>query len=954
MADIFISYTSSDRDWAHWIGGELTAMGHTPHVHEWEIAAGDDIYAWMEKRHDAADHVLCVVSDEYLKAPYSTLERNAALWQAASSRPGFVIFVVVKPCRLPTLTDHIRRCELFGIDRDEARRRLTDFMAAREVPKGFVFPGQVYALSNVPVRLPEHFLGRDEALAAIDKELKRYKGRVAVTALHGLRGVGKTTLAAAYADRHRAEYRVTWWIRAETPEGMRADLVALGVRLGWVPPDAAEEPALENVLERLANEGQGILLVYDNALDAAALRPFLPRGGEARVLVTSNAHAWRGLASPVEIRLWPKEIGADYLLARTGRDDERAAAERLSDALGGLPLAHEQAAAYCERLSVSLADYLERFSAQPERLLDDARHAPADYHDGLSVARTFALAITQAQKLHPAAAPLLAHAAILPPEPIPLFLFAEGRPTLDEPLKSLLAGDGFDEALAALATFALIERRDVADERDASLVTPCFSLHRLVRQVADTDDSGRPSRAKALIRALREAYPDDAFERPEKWSRCRRLHTLALAFIDQETQDISGVELALASLLDAAGKFQLHVLAVNDRTRALLERALSIRENLLGPDHPDTATSLNTMGALHLRAGGDPAGARAYFERALSIREKALGPEHRDTAASLGNLATAAMHAGDLPAAGELYRRALAVQEKALGTEHPDTVTVVHNLAGLLYVTGDYAASRPLYERALSARERIAGPEHPATLMTLHNLARLLLAVGDLAAARPLAERALAAHERVLGPEHPQTSVALSTLGSVLVALGDNAAARPLFERALAIDEKAVGADGVQTSLDLCNLGRVMMEQGDLEAARPLVERALAIREKALGAHHPETASALNDLGDLLERQGDLAAALPFLERALTILAASVGDGHANTNRLRYNIAGLLLAMQRPQEAAALAETAFAGHAEALGENHAFTKDSARLLAKVLAALGRDEEAATVRERYGA
>src|SRR5882724_8648176 len=93
MADYFISYTQSDRDWAFWIAAELRELGHTPHIHEWEIDSGADIYAWMEARHDAADHVLCVVSDEYLKAPYSTLERNAALWQAAGKRPGFVLFV---------------------------------------------------------------------------------------------------------------------------------------------------------------------------------------------------------------------------------------------------------------------------------------------------------------------------------------------------------------------------------------------------------------------------------------------------------------------------------------------------------------------------------------------------------------------------------------------------------------------------------------------------------------------------------------------------------------------------------------------------------------------------------------------------------------------------------------------------------------------------------------------
>ena len=284
MADIFISYTAADRDWAFWIAKELEALGHIPHVHEWEIKRGADIYAWMEQRHDRADHVLCVVSEDYLKAPYSTLERNAALWQAASNRPGFVLFVTVKACKLPTLADHIRRCELYGVPEDAARIRFREFMAKREAPAAAAFPGKVFAVSNIPIRVPEHFLGRDEALAAIDTALARHNGRVAITALHGLRGVGKTTLAAAYAERHRGDYRATWWIRAQTPDGMRADLVALGVRLNWVAPDEKEEPALKTVMERLVHEGEGILLIHDNAVDADALKPYLPRGGAAREL----------------------------------------------------------------------------------------------------------------------------------------------------------------------------------------------------------------------------------------------------------------------------------------------------------------------------------------------------------------------------------------------------------------------------------------------------------------------------------------------------------------------------------------------------------------------------------------------------------------------------------------------------------------------------------------------
>jgi hypothetical protein len=91
VANIFISYTSSDRDWAFWIAEQLEALDHTPHIDELEIKGGDNIYRWMEQRLDDADRVLCVISDDYLKAPYATLERQAALWQAASKRPGFVL-----------------------------------------------------------------------------------------------------------------------------------------------------------------------------------------------------------------------------------------------------------------------------------------------------------------------------------------------------------------------------------------------------------------------------------------------------------------------------------------------------------------------------------------------------------------------------------------------------------------------------------------------------------------------------------------------------------------------------------------------------------------------------------------------------------------------------------------------------------------------------------------------
>jgi tetratricopeptide (TPR) repeat protein len=818
----------------------------------------------------------------------------------------------------------------------------------------------VFAVSNVPISVPLHFMGRDHELAAIEQALATPSlpapasgGRVAIATLHGMRGVGKTTLAAAFAEHHRGDYRATWWLRAQTEAGMRADLVALGVRLEWVGADDKEEPALLAVLERLRHEGEGILLVFDNAMDANALKPFLPRGGGAHVLVTSNAQAWRGVAAPVEIRIWPKSVGADYLLVRTGSAGEREAAEDLSEALGGLPLAHEQAAAYCERLEKSFADYRKRFEAAPARLLDDARDAPAEYHDRLTVAKTFALAIEEAAKLNPAVEPLIAHAALLAAEPIPLFLFVEGREKLGDPLAAALADEGLDEVIAALRAFALIDRETIVDERDPTVRTDTIRLHRLVRQVAAGRREGdaRKLAQRALMEALASVYPREARNDPKAWPPARRLDGHALAMVGDGAPP-AGAELQASGLLNGLASYRHCVLAAYAQARPLYERALAINEKVLGPDHPDTALSLNNL-ALLLQDQDELAAARAMHERALAIREKALGPDQPDTAESLNNLALLLQAQGDYAGARLLFERSLAIYQKALGPAHAATATSLNNLALLLQAEGDHAGARPLHERALAIYEKALGPDHPSTAASLNNLAFLLENEGELAQARPLYERVLAIDEKVLGPDHPETARDLGNLARLRRDQGELAPARPLLERALTIRERVLGPDHPETVKSLDNLAGLLHDLGELASARPFYERALSIREKALGAAHPQTAQCLNNLAALLQDQGELARARPLYERALAIYQEALGPDHPDTNRGRRNLARLLVATGCPAEALGLGQTALAAHESALGPSDVWTKDSARVTADALDALGRADDATLMRQRYG-
>ena len=751
MVDIFVSYTNRDRRWAHWIAEELQALGHVPHVHEWEIKGGDDVYAWMERHHDAADHVLCVTSDEYLKAPYSTLERSAALWQTAAKRPGFVLLVVVEPCRLPTLSDHIRRCELFGVPEDAARLRLREFMAARPQSGPSPFPGRVFAATNIPIHVPVHFMGRDEALEAIQASLGRYEGRVAVTALYGLQGVGKTTLAAAYAERHRTDYRATWWVHAQTEPTMRADLVALGMRLGWVGAEETQAPALAVVMERLRHEGEGILLVFDNAVDARHLTPYLPRGGAARVIITSNAHAWRGVAEPVEIRLWPKAVGADYLTARTGREAERDAAEALSETLGGLPLAHEQAAAYCERLEIALSEYSRRFAAAPACLLDDHSNAPVEYHDGWTVAKTFSLAIEEAGRLHPAAELLIVLAALLAPEPIPLFLLREGRTAFGQPLASLLAEGGLDEAVAALRTFALVDRKAIPDEREPATATDIIRLHRLVREVAaarlPTDAHGDARRA--LMSALIAVYPANVYNDLSTWPRC--------AFL-----------LPHASLL---------------MTR--LDRDSHLK-NL--PDF------LNSIGN-YLHRQGSFVEAEKFYKQATESGELFLGRQHSDVARSLNDLAHLYQDTNRYAAAEPLYKEAIEICVKLLGPEHPRTAVYLNNLGNLYRVTQRYVEAAKLIEQAIRSGQEILGRRSPALAIMLANFATLHRDIRHYGEAEALYKEAIDIGEEVYGRRHANVATWLNSLAELYRIIGRYSKAEVLYKEAIDIGNETLGRE---------------------------------------------------------------------------------------------------------------------------------------------------------------
>jgi tetratricopeptide (TPR) repeat protein len=374
--------------------------------------------------------------------------------------------------------------------------------------------------------------------------------------------------------------------------------------------------------------------------------------------------------------------------------------------------------------------------------------------------------------------------------------------------------------------------------------------------------------------------------------------------------------------------------AKQPESREFAERAIEIKKNILGSNHPEVAVSLNNL-AIILNIIGDFAGARPLFEQALAIREQALPPDHPEVARSLNNLANLLRNIGNFTEAKPLYERALRIREKTFGPDHPEVAITLNNLAILLKDMGDYAGARLLYERTLTIREKTLGPEHPEVAIALNNLANLLTESGDYVGARPLHQRALAIREKSQGSDHPATATTLMNLANLYRNLGDYTEATPLYQRAIAIEEKALGSDHPDVAMTIENFAILLLSTGDYAGARPLYERSLVIMEKTFGPNHPLVATHLDDLADLLRVTGDYAEARPLYERALAIRENVLGPDHWRVAASLDNLASLFIAMGDYANARPLSERALSIWEKAFGLNYHYAAESLYNLARL-------------------
>ncbi|MEU4626800.1 tetratricopeptide repeat protein [Actinoplanes sp. NPDC023801] len=756
-------------------------------------------------------------------------------------------------------------------------------------------------LINLPLR-PGLFVGRDHELARLDR-MPMASGRVVVQTVHGLGGIGKSTLVAHWAARRRDSFAPIWWITADSPAALEAGLVALAVAL---QPSAAAVLQSAELAERairwLASH-RGWLLILDNVNqpeDIAGLTGRFPAG---RIVVTSRRATGWDDALRLDV-LGPGE--AVGLLTGILGDAACPEAETVCAELGRLPLAIEQAGAYMVQTGTSARVYLRLLAEHPGRMYGESEEGRAAER---TVARIWRVTLDHLAD-EPLAGQVLRLLAWLGPEAVP---------------RSLLNLLG-DEPAVIRATGRLAAYGMVA------LTGDTVTMHRLLQAVSRTPDPDDPHRQPADIvaahdaaaAALAEALPGDD-DLPEHWPAWRALlpHIDALTSRrppDGATREALGYA---AGLCGHAGNF---VQGQGDVVRATRyhERAVAELTALFGARDETTLAMAGNLAGAYLEAG-DLGRAVPLFERVLADTRRTRGRKDPDTLRAMNNLAGAYRAAGDFARAAKLQEKVLAIRRRSGGTDLKALLSV--NNTALTYLdAGDPHRAVPMFEQALAGLREALGADHPQTLVTASNLAMALGRSGRRDRALPLLEQVLATRRRVLGEDHPSTLNSANSLAVAYQESGDTARALTLFERVLGERRRVLGDDHPETLGTRHSIASVWFMAGDAGRALPMLEELVADRRRLLGEHHPGTLRTMSALVAACNAAGDRGRGIALGEQALGAQRRVLGDEHPDTVNTIVNLAIGYAAAGDSARAIALGEQALVAQRRVFGDDHPQTR----------------------------
>jgi len=756
------------------------------------------------------------------------------------------------------------------------------------------------------------------------------------TVLTGMRGSGKTQLAAAVVARCEEEgWPLVAWIHAASRKDILAGLYELAMRIGIdAPKNIPLEVIVRRLLDRLRSaEAADRLFVFDNVENPDDLRDLIPEGAGVRTLITTTRHLdWDGLGwLRLTVGAFDREQSISLLCEHTG-DTHRDAADRIADALGDVPVAITQAAATAQQGGYSLSGYLNRLSHHP--LESRMSHLEgANYPDAVGIALLMAYeqVLEQLRTKYPQqeriAVSLLGALSLLA---------ASGVPT-----HWLLRLDGDSDAVRD--TLSFLKSAAIFQESSDGTNTMIPWLQGHVYRETYLNDQKKLGEARSHAATLLGGIDVNRLEDGEQ--RRDETHHLVEQFLSVTSQDFSQslfsesqVSSKLAETLEYAASLGMSQLALGltdsvtracralcphppdtlasrnnlagtyrasgrlDKAIALYEQTLEDSIRFLGPDHPSTLTSRFNLAGTY-RASGRLDKAITLYEQVFSGRSRVLGPDDRSTLTARDHFADTYWEAGRFDEAIALKKQILADAMRIMGADSSGASAARLNLAATYRDAGRLDEAIPLYQENLDDVSRVLGLNHSETLASRHRLAGAYRDAGRLDEAITLNQENLEEFTRLAGPDHPHTLSARNQLAGIYRDAGRLDEAISLFEQNLEDRTRTLGLDHPETLASRHSLAGAYRDTGRLDEAIALFEQNLTDFIRILGPDRPDTFTSRSTLASAYQAAGRLDEAIPLFEQNLKDRTRTLGPAHPVTLTSRNNLANAYLAAGRTEEA---------------------------------------------------
>jgi tetratricopeptide (TPR) repeat protein len=674
--------------------------------------------------------------------------------------------------------------------------------------------------------------------------------RVAISAVAGMGGVGKTELAIKYAREHQDDYPggICWLSAREANlAGQILQFALLSLKLEVPQQDWRGNPL--TLAQQVAwcwqqwQPPQGrVLVVLDDVTDWKQCRGMLPTDNRFCVLMTTRLRRLDPNFVELSLDVLPQAEALQLLTAILGENDRRVqqkpdTAKELCNWLGYLPLGLELVGRYLvEDPDLSLAEMLQRLQAQS--LQDEAIDvSEADLDATEMTARrgvkaAFELSWQELDSQTQRVGELL---SLFAPAAFAWEWVESASVSLN------WAKSEVNAAKKQLHKRHLIER---VEEREV-----CYKIHPLIREFLrlKLDES---EQADNVRKAFVPVFVEIAKTIPQ-FPTIDLIESLKLAIPHLEevavnlTNTLSDEDLiypfvGLGSFYQGQGSYSL--------AAPWLQQCLSVVKTRLGEDHPDVATSLNNLARLY-ESQGRYSEAEILFLQALELRKRLLVEFHPDVVViGLTNLAGIYESQGRYSKAETLYLQALELFKKLPGEDYRYVAHGLHNLAGVYRFQGRYSEAETLFLQALELYKRLLGEDHPHVATSLNNLAGVYHYQGRYSEAETLFLQTLELRKRLLGENHPCVATSWNNLAVLYGYQGRYREAELLFLQALELRKRLLGEDHPDVAQILNNLARLYDSQRRYSEAEPLYLQALELAERVLGVGHPNTMTIRQNL----------------------------------------------------------------------------------------------------------